>query len=253
MPRRIDFNCDLGEGCGSDAAIMPFISSASIASGGHAGDAASMRETVALCLAHGVAVGVHPSFEDREHFGRREFSLSPEAIAGAVTRQVEALAETCAVQGARLHHVKPHGALYNLSARDRGVADAIAGAVHAFDPAVLLYGLSESASTSAAHARGLRAVHEVFAERRYETDGRLTPRGEADAVIEGLEDALAQVRTLLREGHVVSRTGERVPLRADTLCLHGDRADAAAFARALRMALESDGIRVESPGCVAHV
>jgi UPF0271 protein len=251
MQRRIDFNCDLGEGCGSDAAIMPFISSASIASGGHAGDAASMRETVALCLAHGVAVGAHPSFEDRAHFGRRELSLSPEAIASAVTRQVEALADVCAAQGARLHHVKPHGALYNLSARDRDVADAIAGAVHDFDPALLLYGLSGSASTSAAEAKGLRAVHEVFAERRYEPGGRLTPRSEADAVIEELDDALTQVRTVLREGHVVARTGERVPLRADTLCLHGDRADAIAFARALRGALEDDGIRVAAPGADA--
>lgn len=251
MQRRIDFNCDLGEGCGSDAAIMPFISSASIASGGHAGDTASMRETVALCLAHGVAVGAHPSFEDREYFGRRELVLSPEAIASAVTRQVEALAEVCAAQGARMRHVKPHGALYNLSARDREVADAIAGAVRDLDPALLLYGLSGSASTSAAEARGLRAVHEVFAERRYEPDGRLAPRGTAGAVIEGLDDALAQVRTLLREGHVAARSGERVALRADTVCLHGDRPDAAAFARALRSALENDGILVVAPAPAA--
>ena len=247
MQRRIDFNCDLGEGCGDDAAIMPFISSASIASGGHAGDAGSMRETVALCLAHGVAIGAHPGFEDRAHFGRRDLSLSPEAIASAVARQVEALADVCAAQGARLHHVKPHGALYNLSARERTVADAIAGAVRAVQPRVLLYGLSGSASTDAAQAHGLCAVHEVFAERRYEADGRLTPRSQADAVIEGLDDALAQVRTLLREGHVVARSGERVPLRADTLCLHGDRRDAVAFARVLREALEGDGVQVLAP------
>jgi UPF0271 protein len=247
MQRRIDFNCDLGEGCGSDAAIMPFISSASIASGGHAGDTASMRETVALCLAHGVAVGAHPSFEDRERFGRRELSLSPEAIANALTRQVEALADVCAAQGARLHHVKPHGALYNLSARDRDVADAIAGAVHDFDPTLLLYGLSGSASTSAAECRGLREVHEVFAERRYEANGTLTPRSRADAVIDTLEDAVAQVRTLLHEGVVQARTGEGIALRADTLCLHGDRADAAAFARALREAMEADGVQVLAP------
>ncbi len=246
--RRIDFNCDLGEGCGDDAAIMPFISSASIASGGHAGDAASMRDTVALCLAHGVAIGAHPSFEDREHFGRRELSLAPRAIAEAVTRQIGALAEACAAQGARLHHVKPHGALYNLSARDNEVAEAIAGAVLDFDPALLLYGLSGSASTGAGAAAGLRVVHEVFAERRYEANGRLTPRGERDAVIEGIDDSLAQVRSMLHAGSVIARTGERVPLRADTLCLHGDRADAAGFARALHDALRANGIDIRSPG-----
>ena len=247
MQRRIDFNCDLGEGCGHDAAIMPFISSVSIASGGHAGDAASMRDTVALCLAHGVAIGAHPSFEDREHFGRRELSLSPDAIAEAVVRQAEVLAEACAKQGARLHHVKPHGALYNLSARDRRVADAIAAAVRAIDPSLLLYGLSGSASTAAAEAAGLQAVHEVFAERRYEADGKLTPRDRPDAVIDGVDDALAQVRTMLREGGVQARSGERVPLRADSLCLHGDRPDAAVFARALHEALVCDGIRIRAP------
>lgn len=247
MPRRIDFNCDLGEGCGNDAAILPYISSASIASGGHAGDRASMREAVALCVAHGVAIGAHPSFEDRAHFGRRALSLPPAEIADAVLRQVEALASACASEGTRLAHVKPHGALYNLSARDRAVADAIAGAVHRFDPALLLYGLSGSASTAAAEARGLQAVHEVFAERRYEADGRLTPRSDALAVIDGIEDALAQVRGMLRDGCVVARTGERVALRADSLCLHGDRPDAPAFARALRSALEGDGIRVVAP------
>lgn len=252
MPDRIDFNCDLGEGCGSDAAIMPFISSASIASGGHAGDAASMREAIALCLEHGVAIGAHPSFDDRPHFGRRELALPPEAIADAVLRQVEALATACAAQGTHLHHVKPHGALYNLSARDRDVADAIAGAVHRFDPGLRLYGLSGSASIAAAEARGLRAVHEVFAERRYEADGRLTPRTQAQAVIEGVEDALAQVRTLVRDGTVVARTGERIALRADSLCLHGDRPHAADFARALRAALEDDGIRVAPPSTEAQ-
>lgn len=230
---------------------MPFISSASIASGGHAGDAASMRDTVALCLAHGVAIGAHPAFEDREHFGRRDMMLPPEVIAEIVTRQVAALAEACAAQGARLHHVKPHGALYNLSARNAAVADAIARAVHGFDPELILYGLSGSASTAAAEATGLRVAHEVFAERRYEADGRLTPRTEADAVIEGLDDALAQVRGMLHEGSVRARTGERVVLRADTLCLHGDRPDAAAFARTLHDALRADGIEIHAPGTSA--
>jgi UPF0271 protein len=245
--QRIDFNCDLGEGCGNDAAIMPFVSSASIASGGHAGDTASMRATVALCLAHGVAIGAHPSFQDRAHFGRRELALAPAAIAEAVTRQVDALAEACAAQGARLQHVKPHGALYNLSARDGDVAKAIADAVHAIDPSLLLYGLSGSDSITAAEAAGLGVVNEVFAERRYEADGGLTPRGEPGAVIEGIEDALAQVRMMLRDGSVIARTGQRIALRADTLCLHGDRADAAAFARDLHRALRAEGIEIRAP------
>ena len=251
MRRRIDFNCDLGEGCGSDAAIMPHVSSASIACGGHAGDAGSMRATVDLCLRHGVAVGAHPSFEDREHFGRRELALPGDEIRALVERQVEALATVCEAAGARLRHVKPHGALYNLAARDAVVAAAIADAVRAFDPSLLLYGLSGSATMAAANAAGLRGVHEVFAERRYEADGRLTPRNEPGAVIEGIDAALAQVRGMLGEGIVVARTGERVPIHADSLCLHGDRPDAAAFASALRAALEADGIEVAAPGDLA--
>lgn len=246
--RRIDFNCDLGEGCGDDAAVMPFISSASIACGGHAGDADTMRTTVALCLQHGVAIGAHPSFEDRANFGRREQSIAAEELYALVSHQIAALARICDQAGTRLHHVKPHGALYNLSARDPGVAGTIAAAVRDFDPSLILYGLSGSESTAAAAAAGLQIAHEVFAERRYEADGRLTPRGHDDAVIAGIDASLQQVRTMLRDGSVVARTGERVPLRADTLCLHGDRADAPAFARALREALEADGIEVCAPG-----
>lgn len=248
MRRRIDFNCDLGEGCGDDAAIMPSISSASIACGGHAGDAATIRAPVALCLRHGVTIGAHPSFEDRANFGRRETTLAAGEIEALVTRQMEALAHVCAEAGAHLHHVKPHGALYNLAARDRAVAEAIARAVRRFDPSLFLYGLSGSEATAAAEAAGLRVAHEVFAERRYEADGRLTPRSHPDAVIESLDDALQQVCTMLREGIVEARTGERVPIRPDTLCLHGDRTDAPAFARALRQALEAEGIEVAAPG-----
>ena len=249
---QIDLNCDVGEGAGHDAALMPFVSSANIACGGHAGDDDTMRATVALARRHGVAIGAHPSFEDRAQFGRREHALPPQRIADLVTRQIGTLAEACAAQGARLRHVKPHGALYNLSARDVAVAEAIAAAVHAFDPDLLLYGLAQSAATAAAQAAGLRAMHEVFAERRYEADATLTPRSRTDAVIERLDDALAQVRTLVRDGAVHARTGERIALRADTVCLHGDRADAARFAQALRKALEADGIRVLAPDADAR-
>ncbi len=256
MPARIDFNCDLGEGC-DDAAVMPFISSANIASGGHAGDEATMRATVALCLRHGVAIGAHPSFDDRGHFGRREMRVAPEDIHALALRQVRALMDIAREHGTRVVHVKPHGALYNMAARDRTLADAIAAAVRDADdvagaardagPSLALVGLSGSALTAAGEAIGLRVLHEVFAERRYEADGRLVPRSHPDAVIDSLDAALAQVRGIVREGFVMARTGERVALRADTLCLHGDRADAAEFARAVRGVLDAEGVMVAAP------
>jgi UPF0271 protein len=244
----LDFNCDLGEGCGDDAAIIPLLSSANIACGFHAGDAGTMHETVALCIRHRVAIGAHPSFPDREGFGRREFQVTPDAAYALTRQQLDALDAIARAQGARVHHLKPHGALYNLAARDRAIADAIASATHDVDPELWLVGLSGSALPAAGEAIGLRVAHEAFAERRYEADGRLTPRSRPDAVIADLDEDLAQVCGLLRDGVVVARTGERVPLRMDTLCLHGDRPDAAAFARALRETLQAEGVRIRAPG-----
>ncbi|MDR7099100.1 UPF0271 protein [Lysobacter niabensis] len=241
---RIDFNCDLGEGCGDDAAIIPLITSASIACGGHAGDEATMRTTLRLCREHGVAAGAHPGYPDRENFGRHEMPLAAARIGELVEHQLATLAGIAASENMRLAHVKPHGALYNLAARDRSVAEAIAGAIVRFDPQLVLFGLSGSRLTAAGEAAGLRVAHEVFAERRYEADGTLTPRSRGDAVIHYLDETIAQVRGFVRDGSVTARTGERLALRADTLCLHGDRADAAAFARSIRDALESDGIRI---------
>lgn len=246
--RRIDFNCDLGEGCGNDAAIVPWISSASIACGGHAGDDDSMRATLRLCRRHGVAAGAHPGYADRTGFGRRELALSLEEVAALVRAQLERLGAIATEEGIRLRHVKPHGALYNLAAHDRDVAMAIAGSVRRFDPGLVLYGLADSALTRAASAVGLRVAHEAFAERRYEADGTLSPRDIGGAVIGDIDDALAQVRTLLRDGIAIARTGERVSLRADTLCLHGDRDDAPAFAQALHQALRGEGISIAAPG-----
>jgi UPF0271 protein len=244
----LDFNCDLGEGCGDDAAIIPLLSSANIACGGHAGDAATMHATVALCRRHGVAIGAHPSFPDREHFGRRELATTPAEVYAFVHDQLQALATIAAAAGARVGHLKPHGALYNLAARDRTVADAIAAATRDFAAGLHLVGLSGSALTDAGTAAGLRVVHEAFAERRYEADGTLTPRARPEAVLHDLDESLAQVRRLVRDGVVIARTGETVPLRMDTLCLHGDRADAAAFARALRDTLQAEGVRIRAPG-----
>lgn len=242
-PLRIDFNCDLGEGC-DDAGTVPWISSASLACGVHAGGPETMREAVALCLRHGVAIGAHPSLADREGFGRRPLATTPDQVYALTLYQAGALEAFARAAGGRLHHLKPHGALYNLAATDAAIAEAIARAVRDFDHRLILYGLANSALTRAGENAGLRVAHEVFAERRYRADGTLVPRGEPDAVIGGLDEALAQVRTMLREGVVIARGGERVPIRADTVCLHGDRPDAAEFARALRQALETEGVTV---------
>ena len=243
---RIDFNCDLGEGCGDDAAIVPWITSASIACGAHAGDDATMRATLRLCRAHGVAVGAHPGYADRGHFGRRELALSAAAQRALLAAQLQRLAASAQAEGMRLAHVKPHGALYNLAARDRGVADVVAAAVRDFDETLVLFALEGSESVRAGEAAGLRVAREAFAERAYDADGRLAPRGSPGAVLEGVGAALDQVRRLVRDGTVVARDGTRVALQADTLCLHGDRPDAAAFARTLRIALETEGIIVEA-------
>ncbi|QWP74824.1 LamB/YcsF family protein [Lysobacter sp. K5869] len=244
MSARIDFNCDLGEGCGDDAAILPYVSSANIACGGHAGDEATMRETLRLCRAHGVAAGAHPGYEDREHFGRRALALSREQVAMLVTGQLARLAAIAADEDMVLTHVKPHGALYNLAADDRTVAEAIAAAVAEFDPRLIVFGLAQSELTDAAQRLGLRVAHEVFAERGYAANGRLLPRGQPGAVIESLDEAIAQVRELALHGRVRAAGGDTIALRADTLCLHGDRSDAPQFARAVRAALEADGVSV---------
>lgn len=244
--RRIDFNCDLGEGC-DDASILPFVSSANIACGLHAGDAETMQRTVALCQRHGVAIGAHPSFDDREGFGRREMAWTPAALYTLVLDQILLLTDIAAAQSAQLVHVKPHGALYNMAARDGVLADAIARAVRDADPMLRLIGLSGSALPAAGAAIGLCVLHEVFAERRYESDGTLTPRRHPDAVIDEIDDALTQVRAIVRNGNVVARNGEHVALRADTLCLHGDRSDAAKFARAVRNTLQAEGVEVVAP------
>ncbi|QDH69794.1 LamB/YcsF family protein [Marilutibacter alkalisoli] len=246
MPR-IDFNCDLGENCGDDAAIIPLISSASIACGGHAGDDDTMRRTLRLCREHGVAAGAHPGFVDREHFGRREMAVTPGHVTLLVTAQLRRLARIATDEGMRLAFVKPHGALYNMAARDADIAGAIAEAVAGFDPSLIVYGLSGSTLTEVARDNGLSVAHEVFAERGYGADGRLLPRGVPGAVLETVEAAVAQARALATTGTLELAGGDTLKLQADTLCLHGDRPDAAAFAGALREALEADGITIAPP------
>ena len=242
MPR-IDLNCDLGEGAGHDAELMPLITSANIACGAHAGDEATMRATVELAKKHGVAIGAHPGFADRENFGRRELSLPAEALHALVTAQIAALARL-----SPLHHVKLHGALYNLAARDGAVAAAVAGAVHDADAGLLLFALARSELVRAGRERGLRVVEEAFADRTYQRDGMLTPRSQPNALIPDEAAAVAQVLRMVREGVVRATDGTDVPVTADTICLHGDGPHAVAFARRLNQELRKAGIELKAFG-----
>jgi 5-oxoprolinase (ATP-hydrolysing) subunit A len=243
-PLRIDLNCDLGEGAGRDADLMPWISSANIACGGHAGDDTTMRETIRLAMAAGVSIGAHPGFEDREQFGRRELALGPAEVRALLIRQMERLRTIASELGAPLVHVKPHGALYNLAARDRAVADAIVEAVQALNVGLVLVGLAGSELVRAGERGGLRTAHEVFADRRYESNGSLTPRSRSDALITDEVEAVEQVLGMLRRGIVRARDGTEIAVRADTVCLHGDGDHAVAFARRIRMELDRAGIEV---------
>lgn len=236
---RIDLNCDLGEGGAHDAELMPLISSANIACGAHAGDAQTMHAAIALAQRHGVAIGAHPGFRDREYFGRRELELPPSEIERLVQEQVNALGAL-----APLRHVKPHGGLYNRAARDRACAEAVARAVRTVDPALVLYALAGSELVRAGRAVGLRVAEEVFADRTYRADGSLTPRSEPGALIESEDAMVVQVLQIVREGLVRSIDGVKMKIVADTVCLHGDGSQAVAFARRLRITLENAGIRI---------
>ncbi|MHA8089887.1 5-oxoprolinase subunit PxpA [Aquirufa antheringensis] len=211
-------NCDLGEGIGNDAALMPYIDEANIACGFHAGDAFTMRETVALCIRHGVKMGAHPSYLDRENFGRKEIELSPEEIYLLVKKQIETLNQIVKTAGGTLNHVKPHGALYNTSAKNPDVAKAIAKAVKDVSGDLILFGLKGSLSIEVAQAMDLQTAEEAFADRRYESDGSLTPRSQPGACITEIQDVLNQVEKI----------------KADTWCIHGDGPHALEFAKALK-------------------
>lgn len=239
--RTIDLNCDLGEGSGHDAELMPLITSANIACGAHAGDAATMRATVALARAHGVAIGAHPGFADREHFGRRELALSAAELRELVRGQIEALRK---IAGDEVRHVKPHGALYNLAARDAAVARIVAEAVGEAGADLVLFTLAGSELAQAGRTAGLRVAEEVFADRTYQADGSLTPRTRPDALVTDESAAVAQVLRMVREGVVRASDGTDVAIRADTVCLHGDGAHAVAFAWRLNGELRAAGIEL---------
>ena len=242
----VDLNADLGEGAPDDAELLTLVTSANIACGGHAGDARLMQATVRAALARGVALGAHPSYVDQEHFGRRELQLDPDDVRAEVLAQIGALDALVRAAGGRLHHVKPHGALYNQAARDPVLAEAIAGAVRAFDPDLALYGLAGSELLRAATRAGLRPVAEVFADRGYRADGSLVPRSQPGALIEDVDEAVARTLRMVQQGVVQAVSGETVTLVAQTVCLHGDGPHALAFARALHAALRAAGVQLRA-------
>lgn len=249
MKQRIDLNADLGESVngrivGDDAGVMPWISSANIACGFHAGDATQMRATLMACRTHGVAAGAHPSFDDIAGFGRREMAIDPDVVYAQTLYQIGALAGIARGVGIGLTHVKPHGALYNQAARDRALAEAIVRAVHDFDPDLILFGLAGSNLIEAGRALGLAVRREAFCDRRYRADGSLLPRTHTGAVLDSIDAAAAQAVSIARDRFVLADDGSRLRIDADTLCIHGDRADAAAFARAIHAALQDVRIQI---------
>ena len=242
----IDFNCDLGEGCGSDAAIVPLISSASIACGGHAGDADTMRETLLLCAEHNVAAGAHPSYPDRENFGRVSMALAADELRASLLQQMLTLQNLAAATNVPLRHVKPHGALYNDAARDIALADVVLDVVSEVNSSLRIVGLAGSAFVTRARERGFEVREEAFVERGYQANGHLAPRGTPGAVLDSVNDSLQQFDDIVCRGSVRAVTGESVSLRADTVCLHGDRVDAVDFAQHLREYLDEMGIEVKA-------
>ncbi|MBF6987770.1 MULTISPECIES: 5-oxoprolinase subunit PxpA [Cupriavidus] len=243
---QIDLNADLGEGCGNDEALLALISSANIACGWHAGDAATMVQTVKWALEHGVAIGAHPSYPDRENFGRTEMQRDPEHVYADMLYQIGALEAIVRAQGGELHHVKPHGALYNQAVRDPVLARAIVRAVRDFDADLVFFGLAGSHMIDIAREAGLRVKQEVFADRGYNPDGTLVRRGTPGALHEDEEVALNQTLTMVREKRVRAIDGTWVPIQAETVCLHGDGAHALAFARRIRERLTAEGIAIRA-------
>lgn len=245
----LDINCDLGESYGayqtlisSDEAMLPLITSANIACGFHAGDPSVMRLTVERAIAHQVAIGAHPGLPDLQGFGRRNMEITPREAYDMVVYQIGALQAFVYASGGRLHHVKPHGALYNMAATDSKLAEAIAEAVYRVQPELYLYGLASSELIRAAKRIGLRGVNEVFADRTYTSDGSLTPRSHEGALIERPEEALAQVIRMVKDGVVISTDGTSVPITADTVCIHGDGTHALTFAQEIRRMLKAEGV-----------
>lgn len=242
----IDFNCDMGEGIGNDEAIIPFISSANIACGYHAGNEDIIRTAVELAIKNKVAIGAHPSFFDKENFGRTEMNLSLGEIYDLVILQLRTIAKIIRKSKSKLHHVKPHGALYNMSAKDPTIAKTIAEAVKDFDDKLIVFGLSGTCSVTEASKIGLKTANEVFADRSYQDDGSLTPRSHQNALIEDVDKAIEQVLQIALEKTVTSVNGRKIALVADTVCIHGDGKNAIQFASAIYQGLKQNHVDIKA-------
>jgi len=243
----VDLNSDLGEGAGHDEEILELVSSANIACGFHAGDPASIFASIQAALERGVSVGAHPSFPDRENFGRSEMTMPPAAVYSSVAYQIGAFQALARAAGGRMNHVKAHGALYNMAARDRPLADVIANAVFALDPKLILFAPSESQLDYAAAELGLETASEVFADRGYLANGALVPRSEASAFVHDPVEAAERIIRMLVEGKVRAVDGTDVPVLAGTVCVHGDNPQAVAFVRQLRKRLELEEVLIAAP------
>ncbi|MGM8215448.1 5-oxoprolinase subunit PxpA [Bacillaceae bacterium W0354] len=248
MAKRVDLNCDMGEGFGTDEQIMPFITSANIACGGHFGNEKTMEQAVILAKKNQVAIGAHPSFPDQEGFGRKMINLSLDQIYMTVVEQIKALQNVCNRNHVEMQHVKPHGALYNLAARNKQVAEVIVNAVYDCHPDLILFGLSGSELIKVAKTKGLKVASEVFADRTYQVDGTLTPRTESSALIDDVDDAIKQVEQMVKEGKVKAVTGEWVDISADTICIHGDNDQAVDFSKKVNEALKNSRIDLIAVG-----
>jgi len=246
--RTIDLNADVGEGERDvEEMLIPLITSASVACGLHAGDPETMKTTVALARRHGVAVGAHPGFDDREGFGRREMAIRTAELRDLLLRQLGALEAIARVEGAVLSHVKPHGALYNQAARDASLAEAIVATIRLYDASLPLMGRAGSAMEQAAAAVGLPFIAEAFADRRYRADGSLLPRSEAGSVLTEPEEVGRQVRRLITDGEVVAGDGSRMRVAFESLCLHGDTPGSPQLASRIRSEMAALGVTAAAP------
>ncbi len=242
----IDINCDLGEGFPNDTLLMPFISSANIACGFHAGDTDTIKRTIENCIKNKVSIGAHPGFNDKANFGRTEIMLADCELYDLVAEQIALLQNICTEMGAILHHVKPHGAMYNMAARDTTMSYIIAGVIKEINPSLILYGLSNSFLISEAEALGLKTASEVFADRTYTAEGMLTPRTDPKALLHSTEASLQQVLQMITQQNVRATDGALIPIKAETICIHGDGVHALSFAAAIHKAINENHILIQT-------